>query len=62
MEAARAAHDWFDRVVTGRLVCMIDPRNERSIEIAEAIGYRPLRDAVFDGDQVRLFERNAPPQ
>ena len=29
MEAAQAAHDWFDRVIAGRTVCMITPENDR---------------------------------
>jgi RimJ/RimL family protein N-acetyltransferase len=62
IEAVLAAHDWFDRVVTGRLVCMIDPRNTRSILIAEKLGYRHMRDDTCAGDPVKLYERNGPPQ
>ncbi len=62
VEAVRAAHDWFDRVITGRLVCLIDPRNTRSIKIAEDMGYRLMREAAYEGDAVKLFERNGPPQ
>ena len=62
MEAARAAHDWFDRVVTGRLVCMIDPEHSASIAIAEALGYAQLRSAEFDGSPVLLMARKGPPQ
>ena len=62
IEAVRAAHDWFDRVVTGRLVCMIDPENARSVDIAEHLGYQRLRETTYLDDPVLLFERNAPPQ
>lgn len=61
-EAVHAAHDWFDRVVTGRLVCMIDPDNKASIILAEQMGYVPMREASFQGAPVRLFERKTPPQ
>lgn len=61
-EAVGAAHDWFDRVVTGRLVCLIDPRNTRSLTLAEQMGYRLMRETEHLGDTVRLFERNSPPQ
>ncbi|ABG32550.1 N-acetyltransferase [Roseobacter denitrificans] len=61
-EAVRAAHDWFDRVVTGRLVCMIDPRNERALRLAAAMGYTLMREARYQGNPVRLFERKTPPQ
>lgn len=61
-EAVSAAHDWFDRVVTGRLVCLIDPRNTRSIGIAEQMGYTFLRDDFCDGGSVKLYERRSPPQ
>ena len=60
-EAARAAHDWFDRVVTGPLVCRIAPGHGRSLQIAEALGYVPLRDIAQDGAAVRLLKRHAPP-
>jgi RimJ/RimL family protein N-acetyltransferase len=62
MEAVCAAHDWFDRVVTGRLVCLIDPENVRSIAIAEAMGYRLFREDIHEGVAVQLFERKGPPQ
>ncbi|MEM1350722.1 MAG: GNAT family N-acetyltransferase [Pseudomonadota bacterium] len=62
IEAVGAAHDWFDRVVTGRLVCLIDVRNEGALRIAEAMGYTPMRDVTYDDVDVRLYERNAPPQ
>lgn len=62
IEAVRAAHDWFDRVVTGRLVCMVDPRNTRSVTIAKQMGYTLLRGETYEGKLVTLFERNAPPQ
>lgn len=60
-EAARAAHDWFDRVITGPLVCRIAVGHTRSLAIAEAFGYVPLRDIVQDGDTVRLLFRRTPP-
>ncbi len=62
MEAVRAAHDWFDRVITGRLVCMIDPEHAASLRIAEAMGYVAMRDATCEGNNVRLLVRKGPPQ
>jgi RimJ/RimL family protein N-acetyltransferase len=62
IEAARAAHDWFDRVITGRLVCMIAPEHGPSLRIAEALGYQPMRDTTYDGSDVRLMARKGPPQ
>jgi len=61
MEAARAAHDWFDRIVAGRTVCMITSNNERSLSIAEALGYVPLREAEVEGGHVQLLTRKGPP-
>ncbi|MGB7244136.1 MAG: GNAT family N-acetyltransferase [Sulfitobacter sp.] len=61
LEAARAAHDWFDRVVTGRLVCMISPENAASLQVAEQLGYVPMRETKFDGNDVQLFARKGPP-
>lgn len=61
VDAAAAAHDWFDRVVAGRSVCMIAPGNEGSLKIAQTLGYVPLRDAQIEGDPVVLMTRNGPP-
>ena len=62
IEAAEAAHDWFDRIVAGRTVCMVTPGKEGSLRIAETLGYKPLRDVEVDGDVVRLLTRKGPPQ
>ncbi|MGC3936919.1 GNAT family N-acetyltransferase [Roseobacter sp. EG26] len=62
IEAVRAAHDWFDRVVTGRLVCMIAPEHSASLKIAEALGYEALRDAEYEESAVKLLARKGPPQ
>ena len=62
MEATRAAHDWFDRVITGPLVCMIAQDHARSFKIAEAMGYKLLRDAECNGGEVKLMLRKGPPQ
>ncbi|WP_420013866.1 GNAT family N-acetyltransferase [Tateyamaria sp.] len=61
-EATRAAHDWFDRVITGPLVCMIEPAHAVSLHLAEALGYVPMRDTVYEGAEVRLLLRKSPPQ
>ena len=60
-DAAQAAHDWFDRVVTGPLVCKIAPENDRSRRIAEALGYAPLRRHQIEGADVDLMLRRTPP-
>jgi RimJ/RimL family protein N-acetyltransferase len=61
LDAASAAHDWFDRVVTGRTVCVTTPENEGSLRIAEALGYSPLRDVTTDGASMLLMTRKGPP-
>lgn len=61
LEAARAAHDWFDRVVTGRTVCMITARNDASLRLADALGYGRLRETEVDGETVVLMTRKGPP-
>ena len=61
-EAAQAAHDWFDRVVTGPLVCMIDPAHKISLHMADTLGYVPLRDSEDAAGPVRLLIRKSPPQ
>ena len=60
-EAARAAHEWFDRVITGRTVCMIAPGNIAALKIAGALGYELLRETEMNGRPVRLLTRRGPP-
>lgn len=60
-DAVQAAHDWFDRVIAGRTVCMITPENTASLRIADALGYRFLREAEMGGDAVHLMTRKGPP-
>ncbi|GGX48008.1 N-acetyltransferase [Tateyamaria omphalii] len=62
IEAAQAAHDWFDRVVTGPLVCMMDPDHAASARIAEQLGYVDMRMAEDKDGPIRLLSRKAPPQ
>ncbi|MEW9918549.1 GNAT family N-acetyltransferase [Marimonas sp. MJW-29] len=61
LDAVQAAHDWFDRVIAGRTVCMITPANKPSLRIAKALGYVAMREAEMDGDTVRLMTRKGPP-
>ncbi|MEP2891244.1 GNAT family N-acetyltransferase [Tateyamaria sp.] len=61
-EVVCAAHDWFDRVITGPLNCMIHPDHAVSLHIADQQGYVPLRDVEHAGDPVRLLHRKSPPQ
>lgn len=61
MEAANAAHDWFDRVMAGRTVCMITPGNGGSQEIAMTLGYVPIRSVEVEGVEVLLMTRKGPP-
>ncbi|MBQ0804378.1 MULTISPECIES: GNAT family N-acetyltransferase [unclassified Sulfitobacter] len=61
LEAAKAAHDWFDRVVTGRTVCMIDVQNKVSLHLAQALGYVALREVAVEGTDVCLMTRKGPP-
>ena len=60
-EAAEAAHDWFDRVVTGPLVCMIDADHRKSYRLAQALGYKSLRRAEDLSGPVDLLIRKSPP-
>ena len=60
IEAVRAAHDWFDRVMPGQLNALITPQNEASLRIAKKLGYRWFRDAELAGTAVQLLRRNGP--
>lgn len=57
-EAMRAIYAWFDAAHPGRrTVCMIDPANAPSIRLSEKLGFTPMRNAEFNGEPIRLFER-----
>lgn len=60
-EAVLAAHEWFDRVIPGRLSALITQANARSLSIAGDLGYQALRETELDGVPVVLMRRNGPP-
>jgi RimJ/RimL family protein N-acetyltransferase len=58
LEAADAAHRWYAGAVgKSRTVCMTDPADAASIGLAVKLGYRPFRNAVYNGNFVVMFER-----
>lgn len=61
LDAVQAAHDWFDRVIAGRTVCIITPENAASLRIARALGYSLMREAEMGDDVVYLMTRKGPP-
>ena len=61
-EAVAAAHEWFDRVVTGPLVCRMVPENVASRAVADAIGYSELRKTEQAGERLQLMLRKNPPR
>jgi RimJ/RimL family protein N-acetyltransferase len=61
LDAVQAAHDWFDRVIAGRTVCMITPENTASLRIADALGYAVMREVESDGEPLCLMTRKGPP-
>ncbi|MBO9435425.1 GNAT family N-acetyltransferase [Ruegeria sp. R13_0] len=60
-EAAQAAHDWFDRIMPGRLVAMVNAANASSQKLAKKLGYVVMREAEYNGTAVHLLRRNGPP-
>ena len=59
-EAASAAHRWYDRRKgPARTICMIDPDHERSIRLAQNLGYLLLKEAEYRSNRVVIFERPA---
>ncbi|WP_209016418.1 GNAT family N-acetyltransferase [Roseibium sp. RKSG952] len=60
-EAAQAAHDWFDRVIPGPLVALVDATNTASQNLAGKLGYVKLRESVYNDTPVHLFRRDGPP-
>lgn len=61
LEAARAAHDWFDRIMPGPLVARIRAANEPDLRLAAETGYAEIRRTRLGGESVVLLRRNGPP-
>ncbi len=60
-EAIVAAHDWFDRVITGPLVARIFEDDAPSFSIAASQGYATVRTVNIDDRSIFLMRRNSPP-
>lgn len=60
-EALAAAHDWFDRVITGPLVGRLRGGDRRGAVLAARMGYATLRQIGDEDDPVLLLRRNSPP-
>jgi RimJ/RimL family protein N-acetyltransferase len=58
-EAAQAVPDWFalSRPAT-RTVCIIDPRNAGSLQVARKLGYRSFGTKTYHDDVVTMLERS----
>lgn len=61
LEAAQAAHDWFDRIMPGPLVAMVNSANAASQKLAQKLGYTVMRECDYNGTPVVLLRRNGPP-
>jgi RimJ/RimL family protein N-acetyltransferase len=59
-EAAQAVHDWFARNhAPTRTVCIIDPCNAGSLQVARKLGYRSFGTTCYHDDTVTMLERPA---
>lgn len=61
LEALSAAHDWFDRVITGPLVARLRDGDDLGAALAARLGYAALRSEGDGDDRVLLLRRNSPP-
>lgn len=61
LEAVRAAHDWFDRVVTGALVARVSADANAALGLVETLGYRATRQLDCETGPTVLMRRNGPP-
>lgn len=61
VEAARAAHEWFDRVIPGKLVAQVAAVNTSSLKLAAQLGYRELRREGEGEEGVVFLRRDGPP-
>ncbi|MGV6847167.1 MAG: GNAT family N-acetyltransferase [Marinibacterium sp.] len=61
-EAIIAAHDWFDRIITGPAVARIFEDDAPSFALAERLGYATVRTINIDDRSIFLMRRDAPPE
>lgn len=62
-EAAAACLDWALREHRPEYVTsMIDPGNAPSIAVAERLGMRPLREDVYEGEELIVYAASAAPR
>ena len=60
-EAARAMRAYgFDQLRLSRLICLIDPANEASVNVAVKIGMRLEREAEIDGEPTLVYSVEQP--
>lgn len=62
LEAAQAAHDWFDRIMPGPLVAMVNAGNTASQKLAKKLGYVVMRECDYRDTPFNLLRRNGPPR
>ena len=58
-EVMRRIVAWGDASLGGRTVCLIDPENSGSINVAEKCGYREVGRTSYHGEATSLYERLA---
>lgn len=61
VEALGAAHDWFDRVITGPLVARVRAGDTAGGALADRLGYATLRQIDRGNADIVLLRRNSPP-
>lgn len=61
VEAAGAAHDWFDAAIgTMRTVCIIQPDNAASLRLADKLGFTIFGSADYRQKAFAMLERCTP--
>jgi RimJ/RimL family protein N-acetyltransferase len=60
LEAGQAALDWAERALgETEIAAIIDPGNERSIRLAEKLGFLRACETTYNGDAILLMRRPA---
>ncbi|MBJ6373597.1 GNAT family N-acetyltransferase [Sedimentitalea arenosa] len=61
VEATSAAHDWFDRIMPGKLVTSVHAEDIGSLRLAAKLGYEEMQEITHGDDSVVLLRRTGPP-
>ena len=61
-EAVSASLKWAEKIFpTMEFTCIIDPDNQRSLKLADRLGFKKIAEGTYKEHQVLILSKSAPP-